>query len=81
VKCESIAFLSEQNRTGWTPLISASSGGHGSVVRLLLENQSDAEAVTDQSKSALFYAARFFFDFDFLSKMTSLSLPAKIILR
>lgn len=52
-----LSFLNSSH-AGWTPLISASSGGHVGIVRLLLENQSDASAVTDQDKSALFYAAR-----------------------
>lgn len=49
--------VSSSDATGWTPLISASSAGHASVVSSLLRARCEVDAATRAGRTALSYAA------------------------
>ncbi len=48
----------EVNHAGWTPLIYAATGGHDDVVRYLLAEGADIDAVSPNGTTALMMAAR-----------------------
>eukprot|EP00892_Ulva_mutabilis_P007741 jgi/Ulvmu1/5339/UM022_0133.1 len=49
--------VNKADEDGWTPLLSAASGGHEGTIQLLLGAGADASAVNSTERSALHYAA------------------------
>ena len=50
-----ISVLCDADDEGWTPLLSASAGGHVEVVKILLRSGADASATTKRGRTPLHY--------------------------
>lgn len=56
---ELIAHDADVNKTGWTPLHYAATGGHGKIIELLLDNHAYIDAASPNASTPLMLAAKY----------------------